>query len=606
MTSRSTILNFIALGDSYLQLSRYNEASSAFQTAIHICEGLQAERRNKMLNTAHWGLGDCHFNQHNYPKALTVYERALTFIDEKSNQAAYLLYQIGRCYNLMSNIQTALEYYERAVTIYQSGPDADELVGIHIVVDYSRALEQTGKFDRSLTYAHVVKDVFERKDKDRLGEAFLCIGNSLEAMGNFSEAVHCYQNALQHFQKLNPPSQSDVFNCLNNAVCALVGMGDIQAAIDKYLRGIAMKEVTAIDIPNLSNTYHNLASAYALLGKYGEAIEYLEKGWQNEKNRRCLSDGAICTRLLHCQVLVALGHSGKASEILEHVQKLPFDPSRSNHAYLYFTLGMLRMEEGFYDEAVTNFRIAVEKYKTCRPGTLAQALAMSQLAWSLAETGHLQEAANKQTGALEIMFHKPQGTPEMARIQNNGGRLEFLLQNYYGRAIDCYHRAVDILDAKCPLSTELARACVGLAETLFAPMNISATSLINCCHKISPGALTSPPAGQRESIVEEENKDADVELETVFSASPSIVTKTIKAPISGRKRKFAAAAADDVLDTDVDTVDTEHAKGKAISTIKSHLLFYLEKAQKITKENGGVGSVLARKTFALLDQVYRG
>jgi len=102
--------------------SSYQEGYNLFnareyQSAVQVFESLIASNANhKLADNAQYWIGECHYAQRNYDKAIIDFEKVFTFTN--SNKADDAQFKLGLCYVRKGDNQKAREEFQRLITVY--------------------------------------------------------------------------------------------------------------------------------------------------------------------------------------------------------------------------------------------------------------------------------------------------------------------------------------------------------------------------------------------------------------------------------------------------------------------------------------------------------
>jgi tetratricopeptide (TPR) repeat protein len=164
-------------------------------------------------------LGSCHLQLGDYPRAIELYEQALTIAQENGDRdgEAAAVGNLGNCYAALGQAQRAIDLYEQALTIaretgYRAG-EANHVGNLggryYELGDYPRAIDL---YEQALT--------IDREIGNRQGEApdLNNLGLCYAALGQTQQAIELHQQALTIDREIG--YRSSEANALNNlGVC---------------------------------------------------------------------------------------------------------------------------------------------------------------------------------------------------------------------------------------------------------------------------------------------------------------------------------------------------------------------------------------------------
>jgi len=94
-------------------------------------------------------------------------------------------------------------------------------------------------------------------------------------MGDFPQALDCYQKALQIKEKVLGKEHPSTAATYNNLALVYQDMGNFPQALDTYQKALEIKEkVLGKGHPSTATTYNNLAGVYQAMGDFPQALEY--------------------------------------------------------------------------------------------------------------------------------------------------------------------------------------------------------------------------------------------------------------------------------------------------------------------------------------------
>lgn len=316
---------YIDYGMNLIQLGKYDEAITYFQKAMQEKSNLIVKKNNKL---ALRGEGIAYLKSYNYPKAIESFDKALK-IEESEKLNLDILYYKGsaqikaglyeeaaKTYTeiIENNVNDSGSYFARG-TVYERLGDYEKSLA-----DYDKAIEMDkknyeyyfGKYFLMLTMENEegAKEVLTKaqsikgntqKDKYNIAKVDFLLGNYDEAIIGFSDA---YKNGFYE---------------------AYYYLGDIYERQENYEEAVnnyAMYIENETDIESAA-VYNQIANCYIKLGKYEEALAYIEDGI-------AMNDIHIIQALKRNQIVVheKLSNFEKAYALIKkYIKEYPDDES---------------------------------------------------------------------------------------------------------------------------------------------------------------------------------------------------------------------------------------------------------------------------------------
>ncbi|MEP7043984.1 MAG: serine/threonine-protein kinase [Dokdonella sp.] len=310
----------------------------------------------------------------------------------------------------------------------------DSVGQIHaLMADYTHA-EPLLREALALRRAHLAND--DPAVIESLGH----LGRLLQDRGDFQAADTPFRDALDRAEHRFGADSAEAAHCMDDLATNLQNMGKPTDAQALYRRALAIRErELGSNDPDVAISLHNLGVSLNAIGSYSEAKLVLQRAL------------AIRQRIYgDTHPLVGFTQLELAS-VLESTRDLDASQSLAQQALAIFRrnldeghrkitdalnlLGIVRMDQRAYDEAIPLFRELVERHRRTlgvdHPDTLA---AQDNLAYSLYYSGHLEEAeALQRDVATKIRSDDGTGINVMnlqnlARTLERQGRMEEALQ----------------------------------------------------------------------------------------------------------------------------------------------------------------------------------
>lgn len=145
-------------------------------------------------------LGQIHFKEEEYQKAITVYKNSF-----KINGDGYLLalsaYQLARCYELVEEYENSNAAYLKVLD-YSPG----ELLRFRALLNYGQTLTEIKRYSEAMQCFNNLRD--EPLTKDQLSQVDLEIANTYNAMDEFDIALDHYQLIDSLYQRTDASAKS--------------------------------------------------------------------------------------------------------------------------------------------------------------------------------------------------------------------------------------------------------------------------------------------------------------------------------------------------------------------------------------------------------------
>lgn len=344
-----------------------------------------------------WEQAEKLYNAGKYKDAIVYYEKSLSLCSGDNECISANLNGIGTCYEALGDDMKALSYYEKALTYSRNGSNKDILatslfntgaVYYRQAIDYQKAynnLDESCRYFRELGdknslgiclhYLGKVSSILgryekamssfdesyrierEKSDKQAMGANLANIGRLHYRLGEYDKANSYYEDALKIAKELK--NYQDISVILRD-------LGDLNSALFKNEKAISYYE-EAIEIQRRNNltgelaiSYNNLGAFYADLNEYEKAIKNYTEALKLAKNSNDIPTTAtLLNNIGH--VYAKLGDSSKALnyylESLELEKKLKRPQSMS---YVLNNLGMEYFKLEKYDSALKYLKEALD------------------------------------------------------------------------------------------------------------------------------------------------------------------------------------------------------------------------------------------------------
>ncbi len=279
-TTRSDSLRVLKYARIAMEYRRTNPDSGFFFAN----KGLQLAKEidvSSVKASAHNAIGNLHFFQSNYDSALHHYDKCynLSLKLKDTLRLGSMLNNIGQVHIYMAEYDTAILLLFQAQEMYA-------------VVDSSRLSSPTNNignayyrmsdYDRALIYykeAAVIKEKYNQRLS--LSNTLNNIGIILKNQAKYDESIIYYEKSLAIAEEFNDKNkQANAHN--NLASLYQDGLGDFIKSEYHVKKSIQIKEEMG-DKAGLYNSYHNYADLLSKMGRSKEALDFIRKGEELEK-----------------------------------------------------------------------------------------------------------------------------------------------------------------------------------------------------------------------------------------------------------------------------------------------------------------------------------
>jgi serine phosphatase RsbU (regulator of sigma subunit) len=293
------------IGSMMIRKGSYDLAVEQYLTSIEICEEIG---NKKGIAKAHNDMGIAYKNQGAYDKAIEHYLISLRLKEELEDRRG-----ISSSYNNIAVIYAMQEIPDKAIEYFQMSLDIKEELGDkrgmassynNIAIIHARQ----DAFDEAIDYFQKALEI--NKETDNKMGASLCyvnIGNVQKDQGAYDEAIESYMESLVLKEELG--DKRGMAMLYHNIADLNIDLADSIAVSERqrldYLnKAIANGKLSlelALEIkalPQESKAAFNLQRAFAMLGKYEEAYEYVaiyiaaRDSLENEERTRAIQDMA--------------------------------------------------------------------------------------------------------------------------------------------------------------------------------------------------------------------------------------------------------------------------------------------------------------------------
>ncbi len=154
----------------------------------------------------------------------------------------------------------------------------------------------------------------ENKYTEGESEALRYIGNSFFRIGDYSEALRSFQQALSIEKKLNRTDQ--IAGMLNNIAMVLGQTGSLDQAIEHLHKALDLQKKNGGD-EGIARTYNNLGTCYKKLKNYDKSLDYYYKSLSIAKE----ANQPKIIALMLTNIAAIFSQQGKNNQALERFQE---------------------------------------------------------------------------------------------------------------------------------------------------------------------------------------------------------------------------------------------------------------------------------------------
>lgn len=484
----------MALGESYYQQGRYEDALGAFQDAMPYLDEemktkavlLIAESHNYLQNydeasanylqyinrtkgtdeerAAHYGLGWLYHKQEIYHWASDEFEKAAEGSDELAQKALYykaVNEKLGSRYReAMKTFRGFGErfkegpwvektYYEWAITAYEMGRYGEAVEVLLPLVRKDDQLEWGGKVYTLLGESYFANEEYTRSIQAfEAAEAVTDVDPDVKRQARFQKAWvqysnQAYEEAQEIFQALNKevPDEDVGKEALFWSADAYYNMEEFGPAANQFNQFIQQYPGHELVGP----ASYSLGWSYFKMGNFEQAIGPFNTFLQEyEAPETALYPYDTDTRLRIGDAYYALGNYNEA--IAAYKQVLGADPG-GDYALFQIGNGYYRSERTY--DAVTTLRKFLRTYPESRLSEQAQ----YNIAYIYLNTGNYSQAVEE----FQTVINKYPGTSWAARAQYNIGDTYYNAGDYE-KAIAAYREVME----KYPNSDYIIEAANGI------------------------------------------------------------------------------------------------------------------------------------------------
>jgi TolA-binding protein len=462
------------IAESYNFLGNFKESSKAYLQYLNLTKGTSKER------SAHYGLGWLYHKQKIYHWAADSFEKAATGDDELARKALYyeaINQKLGGQYENSLNTfsefgdryKTGLwveqAFYEWAVSSFESGQYGDAIETLLTLIRNEKNLQDPGKVYTLLGESYFANNEFTRASiAFEEAEKIADIDPELRRQARFQKAWILYRN--QAYEEAQPIFESVYAETPNSEIGAealfwsadsyykLRQYGDAAQRFSIFIRNYADHEL-------IGAARYSLGWSYFVTGDYENAVAPLE-AFLNDYNPPPIALFPYDTDT-QLRIGDAYYAQGKYREAISFYNKaIGAEPGGD---YAMFQVGNSYYRSGRTFEAVTTFRRVLRIYPFSRLKEQAQ----YNIAYIYLNSDNYSQAIEE----FQTVISKYPGTEWAARSQYNIGD-SYYNAGEYERAIEAYKNVLQ----NYPRSSYIIDAVNGIQYSQLSSTGVDSSSAV--------------------------------------------------------------------------------------------------------------------------------
>ncbi|MHA1930175.1 MAG: tetratricopeptide repeat protein [Candidatus Thorarchaeota archaeon] len=269
----------IVKGSALWRLGRFDEGIEVLELGENILskitptESLEVARRQGSLSIRK---GAIYQDKGELSLALECYEQSLTLFekDDRKENIAEALNNIGTIYDDRGDSNKALEYYQRSLTLREEVGNKQDIAKCLNNVGIVHWMQ--GSFDPAIEYFEQSLELFKiTGNRQNVALVYNNLGAILQTTGDLNRALDYYQESLVVFEEIG--NKQHIAMIINNLGSVHHTIGNLEQALDYYEKGLALVE----DIGNKSDIALALTNIGRITWQKGAdfnfALECLEK-----------------------------------------------------------------------------------------------------------------------------------------------------------------------------------------------------------------------------------------------------------------------------------------------------------------------------------------
>ncbi|CAF4155923.1 unnamed protein product [Didymodactylos carnosus] len=277
------------------------------------------------------------------------------------------------------------------------------------------------------------------------------IGAVYNDQGEYSQALTCYQQALEIRLKALGPNHPTVATTYNNIGAVYNDQGEYSQALTYYQKALEIQLNTlGSDHPTVATTYNNIGLVYKYQGEYFQALIYYQQAL--EILLKTLGPNHPTVATTYNNIGEVYNHQAQYSQALTYYQKAleiewkTLGPNHPAVATTYNNIGAVYNDQGEYPQALIYYQQALEiLLKTLGSNHPTVATAYNNIGGVYNHQRKYSQALTYYQKTLEIQLNTlGPDHPTVATTYNNIG-LVYKYQAEYFQALTYYQQALEIL-----------------------------------------------------------------------------------------------------------------------------------------------------------------
>jgi tetratricopeptide (TPR) repeat protein len=268
-SEQARVLASLAL--TYETLKQPKQALVHYQQALALYEALN--ERGEVAATLDT-LGNFHYDQGDYHKALEQLQRSLSYLATTESQTfANRSLKAGRVAYELGNDALALQHYQRALTSFEKLNDhANRGYTLHTLANLFYAQGDLGR--ALLYYQQSLQAAEQAKSSSGMGSALQGIGLVHSLNGNFALALPAYDRNLSLSRTANDPAQ--LATALQKVAATRFSLGEYQTALELYSEALQVREASG-DQFEIARALLDVGITHVSLSQFTEALAFEER-----------------------------------------------------------------------------------------------------------------------------------------------------------------------------------------------------------------------------------------------------------------------------------------------------------------------------------------
>jgi len=303
--------------------------------------------------------------------------------------------------------------YKRFMQYYAAIHEFEKNSALHEVIKHTLAklYLKVGRYEEAYK---IFTGLLDNRNSSEIEENQLAvvilsnnIGNTLQSLGKYDEAIRYYQKALE-IRRVYQGGYIEISGYLNNIGMTLQSLGKYNEALRYIKEALKVnRRMHKGDHTDIASFLNNIGNIFQLLGRYEEAIKFCQDAL--EMNKRIYpGDNQPIARSLN-SIGITLESLGKYNEALKYknaaleMNRRIYPMDHSDIVSSLNTTGNTLQSLGKYNEALQYRQEALEMSRRIYRGDHADiAVSLHNIGTTLESLGKYNEAIKYKKEALEI------------------------------------------------------------------------------------------------------------------------------------------------------------------------------------------------------------